>query len=87
MAVPKGTKAGAAVEVQRGVDKPWEPALYVERIQEMRGWHAAVLASTSTPRWIDSMSGYEVERGHPRAHTTWNVNVPSQRIRLRKGER
>lgn len=76
-ALPKGM----AIEVQRNVGSTWERATYVAPMRDLRGHHEVRLPDDAEPRWLDSMSGNEVERGHERAVAIRRLTLPSRRIR------
>lgn len=76
---------GDAVEIQREVGRPWEPALY-ERTVDMssrHGHHWVKLAPGSAPLYIDSMSGMHFEERdlEGRRYLTDTLIVPSIRVR------
>lgn len=72
---------GQAVEVQRDVGAPWEPAIYDMPAPDHRGWHCTTLPVTAAPLWIDSMLGIETTCDNPRAFRSRLAYVPTQRIR------
>jgi hypothetical protein len=74
-------RQGDAVEVQRRVDAPWEPATYVRSVTP--GRHTVELDPESGPRYIDSRSGMEVDayEGAPGVLRTRIVSVPTRRLR------
>lgn len=80
---------GEIVEVQReGSYKPWEPATYLARCADWRGWHRVELP-IGAERLVDSITGFEIERfssdeARARAYTTRIMFVPSRRIRKRR---
>jgi hypothetical protein len=71
---------GDAVEIQRDVDAPWEPAVYDRpRLgQERSGWHIVKFAAGAAPRVIEAL-GRTIE-------VDW-VAVPSVRIRAKDDRR
>lgn len=96
MSKRKTFKRGDLVEIQRepGYTVTWESANYREYAGEgpetvrMPGHHVVDLAPSSTPRYIDSMTGMEVDPGaNPRAFATRRITVPSRRIRAKGTER
>lgn len=93
MSKRKTFKRGDLVEVQRepGFTVTWEPAIYRKDAGEgpdtlrISGHHVVDLSPSSTPRYIDPMTGMEVDpEANPRAFATRRITVPSRRIRARK---
>lgn len=82
--VAKKFDAGEAVEIQVEPNSPWTPATYKRAFSDWRGWH---LVEYLPGRWIDSMTGNDIDRSHPRAFLTTNRSIPSRRIRTKKATR
>jgi hypothetical protein len=77
----KKFKEGDAVEVQRAVSyAPWEPATYVRKLSDWRGWHKVKLPKGKERR-VDLMTGEECADDNPRGRLIRNLSVPSRRIR------
>lgn len=75
----KAFEPGQTVMVQRSSSGgPWEPAEYLKKFSDWAGWHRVKI---STPRHIDTMTGYECEPDNPRAIVTHEMSVPTRRVR------
>lgn len=74
---------GQAVEVQREVGKPWEPATYVRAFTDWKGWHRVSLPADSAVRYVNTMTGMESTKDDPRAIASRVLSVPTQRVRAK----
>lgn len=72
---------GDAVEIKRDPSAPWEPATYLSRANDWRGWHRVELPASAKPRYINVMTGMEVEIDDPDRVESRTLFVPSRRIR------
>jgi hypothetical protein len=86
----KTFKRGQPVEIQRepGYSVKWENATYLGAHEiDLPAHHLVRLHPDEPARYIDSMTGAEVERDHPRAFKSTSISVPSRRIRIPKAVR
>lgn len=84
----KSWVAGAPLEVQREVGAAWEPATYVKKFSDWKGWHSVELAVSVL---IDSRTNYGEVQEAAIADSTLELSsfvfrakscsVPTQRIR------
>lgn len=73
---------GERIDVQRAVGTLWQPATYLGKITEMRGWHRVELVGDAVPVIIDSMTGMRTDEArNDRTYTTRRIIVPTQRTR------
>jgi hypothetical protein len=88
--------AGQDVEIQRDTNASWEPAKYVKRWEEARGWHSVKLPDDAPPKYVNPMSGETIppevmadstDERTGIAVRSFHVGVPTQRLRAahRKG--